>query len=109
MDVDDRVNTTKALNLNPVSYLKANLGVITKSCSDLTITQQAKLLSVLEQHETLIQGMCGEWKGCPISIKIMDGAQPIWAKQYQLPLKTAESSTKKILPMQYLHSFQTLI
>ena len=76
--------------LIPTKYMKANLPEIAENCKDLTSDQKAKLLVVLLKHESLFQGKSREWKGQPISIELIDGAMPVWAKPYPVPLKNQE-------------------
>ena len=76
--------------LTPTSYTKANLPEITENCNDLTSDQKAKLLVILLKHESLFQGWRGEWTGQPVSIKLINGAVPVWAKPYPVPLKNRE-------------------
>ena len=70
-----------------VNYMKADLNTITKKCQDITEDQQAKLLAVLKKHGPLFQGKHSNWKGQPVSIKVIDGTTPVWSKPYPTPLK----------------------
>jgi hypothetical protein len=78
-------NATEALQA--VTYEKANLKDVTQRCINLSAEQQSKLLTVLKDHEQLFLGCRGEWKGTPVSIKVIKRAMPNWAKPYPVPLK----------------------
>jgi hypothetical protein len=54
LDDDNEVNLTKALN--PGSYSKTGLGDMAKNCTNLTIEQQTRLLSMLKHHSALVEG-----------------------------------------------------
>ena len=81
-------NATEALQA--VTYEKANLEDVTQRCTNLSAEQQSKLLTILKDHEQLFLGCQGEWKGAPVSIKVIKGATPIWAKPYPVPLKNRQ-------------------
>lgn len=87
-EVDEEIFAAEALV--PVNYVKANLPEIAQSCKDLTSEEQAQLLVVLEKHAPLFQGRRGEWKGNPVSIEVVEGATPVWAKPYPVPLKNRD-------------------
>jgi hypothetical protein len=86
-------NPTKALQA--VAYEKANLKEVVQKCTNLNAKQQSKLLTVLKDHEQIFLGCQGEWKGDPVSIKVMKGATPIWARPYPVPLKNLQVFEKK--------------
>jgi hypothetical protein len=67
IDIDDKINATEALN--PGSYPKVNLGAITKHCGDRTMAQKANLLSILEQHQALLQGNEANGRVIPYQLK----------------------------------------
>ena len=52
--------------------------------------QQVELLQVLSKHESLFAGRCGEWKGSPVTISLVEGAKPFGARPYPVPLKNCE-------------------
>ncbi len=81
-------NATEALQA--VTYKKANLEEVVQKCTNLNTEQQHKLLSVLKDHEQLFLGCQGEWMGDPVSIKVVKGATPIWARPYPVPLKNRQ-------------------
>jgi hypothetical protein len=71
--------------LAAVNYKKADLEIIIQNCNSLTEDQKTKLLEVLKRHESLFQGKLGNWKGQPVSIKVVDGAVPHWSRPYPIP------------------------
>ena len=74
------VTTTVALQLT--DYKKADIKIIAQKCQDLTKQQQVKLLQVLSKHKPLFAGKRGEWKGSPVTITLVEGAKPFWARPY---------------------------
>ena len=82
--------TNSADALTPTNYVKADLPEITRNCKNLSTEQQSKLLAVLTKHQSLFRGKRGEWTGKPVSIETIEGATPVWAKPYPVPLKNRE-------------------
>ena len=75
--------------LTPTNYVNANLPEIAKNCKNLSSEQQ-KLLVVLTKHQSLFLGKHGEWMDKLVSIETVEGATPVWAKPYPVPLKNRE-------------------
>ena len=86
--IEDEVSLAEALA--PTNYTKANLPQTVEKCKNLTPKQKSKLLTVLLKHEELFQGQRGNWTGPPVSIELLNGADPVWAKPYPVPLKNRE-------------------
>jgi hypothetical protein len=84
--------------LTPVTYLQADLAQIAHNCTDLDINHQSSLLRILCNHKTLILGRCGNWKGHPVTIKVMEEVTPAWSKPYPVPLKKTRSIQGRSLP-----------
>jgi hypothetical protein len=63
---------------------------VVHKCQNLNVEQKGKLLTVLHDHEQLFLGCRGEWKGDPVSIKVIKGATPIGARPYPVPLKNRQ-------------------
>ena len=76
--------------LQPTNYKKADIEEVARSCRNRSIHQQNKLLLVLKSNQSPFAGKPGEWKGRPVMINLIEGAQPIWAKPYPVPLKNRE-------------------
>ncbi len=74
------VKATEALQ--PTDYKKADIVQIAHDCNNLSSKQQEKLLQVLTKYQSLFQGKCGEWKGMPLTISLMENAKPVWVKPY---------------------------
>ena len=51
----------------------------------LTKDEQRKLIELLKQHEDLLDGTLGKWKGYPYKIELRDGAEPYHACAYSIP------------------------
>jgi hypothetical protein len=65
-------------------------------------------LSVLKKHELLFQGKHRNWKGKPVSIKVVEGAAPIWSKPYPTPLRNRDTFKAEVYQqrsIRALHEF----
>ncbi len=54
------------------------------NCFHLEPSQQEKLLSLLLDYESLIDGTLGDWNRPPISIKMKEGAKPYHGRPYPI-------------------------
>ena len=86
--ISEKTFTSEALN--PVRCVKTDLEQIAQDWTDLPKEQQSKLLLVLKEHGTLFLGKRGNWKDQPVTIEVTEGAIPIWAKPYPVPLKNCK-------------------
>jgi len=66
-------------------YEKADLTDICRKCTHLNSEEQAKLLSVLEKHETLFDGTLGCWEGREYDIEVKPDAMPYHARPFPIP------------------------
>ena len=58
------------------SYEKANLPELVKSnCTNISPSEQAKLLEVLTEFEDLFDGTLDEWDTEPVSFELKEGRQ----------------------------------
>ena len=57
-----------------------------------------RTFQVPTEHESHFSGKSGEWKGTPITISLIEGAKPCWAKLYPIPLKNCEVFKEELGP-----------
>ena len=66
-------------------YEKANLEEIAKEAAHLTKEEQARLLALLESHETLFDGTLGHWKSADVKVELKPDAIPYHARSFPVP------------------------
>ena len=76
----------RVMEILDTKYDRANLPAIVRdNCSLLDASQREKLLSLLLEYESLIDGTLGDWNQPPISIKQKEGAKPYHGRPYPIP------------------------
>ena len=80
-----------------LEYKPANLEeFVQNKCNNLTLQQKGKILGVLNKHEKLFQGNCGEWTGNKVTVTLTKGAKPFRCSPYIIPLKQRNELEKEV-------------
>ena len=87
-----KVFKTKA-GLRQATYKKHNLrAIVPNKCAHLTISQQSKLLSILEKYAVIFKGKWGQWTGGKAQVELKPDAKTITCKPYPIQFKNQEAT-----------------
>ena len=69
--------TKHTIEILDAKYKKANLAeIVSENCGHLSNMQRNKLLCMLTEYEELFDGILGDFKTDPISLKLKTDAKP---------------------------------
>ena len=95
--------------LKQVTYEKHDLqAIVPKKCAHLTVYQQNKLLSALEEHAAIFKGKQGQWTGDEVHVELKPDSKPIRCKLYPIPLKNQEATKHKVFRQCYIGTLRKL-
>ncbi len=78
--------TKRVIEILGAQYDKADLpAIVRNNCSHLEPSHQEKLLSLLLEYESLVDGTLGNWNRPPISIELKEGAKPYHGRPSPIP------------------------
>ena len=66
-------------------YAKADLANVVADCHHLSNQEQAGLLALLKEYETLFDGTLGHWKGPNYQVELRKEAKPYHARPFPIP------------------------
>ena len=79
------------------NYERADLPELVKNnCTDLSPSEQDKLLEVLEEFEDLFNGTLGVWDIEPVTFELKEGAKPYHGRAFPVPMAHKETIMKEI-------------
>jgi hypothetical protein len=89
--------TQRMVKILDAKYEKANLPELVKSnCTNLSPSEQAKLLEVLEEFEDLFDGTLGVWDTEPVTFELKEGAKPYHGRAFPIPQVHKETIMREI-------------
>ncbi len=77
--------STRIKSILDAKYEKADLALITKSCTHLKEEEQKKLHQLLSKYEDLFDGTLGHWKNSEYEIELKENVKPHHSCAYSIP------------------------
>jgi hypothetical protein len=84
--------TRRTMEIQDVSYEKANLHAIASKCTCLPKEVRSALLKLLLLHEDLFDGTLGTWNGPETHLKLRKDAMPHFARSFPVSLSLIRRS-----------------
>jgi len=89
--------TQQVVKILDANHKKADLPELVKNnCTNLSPSEQAKLLEVLEEFEDLLDGTLGVWDTEPVTFELKEGAKPYHGRAFPIPQVHKETIMREI-------------
>ena len=91
------LSTQRVVKILDANYEKANLPELVKNnCTNLSTSEQDKLLEVLEEFEDLFDGTLGVCDTEPVIFELKEGDKPYHGRAFPIPLVQKETIMTEI-------------
>jgi hypothetical protein len=89
--------TSRILKILDSDYKKADLEAVVARATQLSASQQQKLLKLLRKYEDLFDGTLGKWNTDPVDIELRADSKPVSSRYYPVPRINKETFKKELM------------